>query len=126
MSGYNIIIAGSRDYTPSDDEIEDAVREWLGWPSEYKLNAVVCGMAKGVDLAGKKWAERRSIDVIGCPADWSRGKIAGKERNWRMAQEESADGLIAFWDGMSPGTAHMIAVATFEGSSIVVRPTNPK
>jgi len=123
MACYNLIIAGCRDYMPSDWEIEEAVVEWLdgeGAP-EWKLNAVISGMAKGADLAGKQWAERRDIDVIERPADWSKGKVAGKLRNIAMADEEDADGVVAFWDGMSPGTAHMIAYATMRGLRVLVK-----
>jgi hypothetical protein len=41
------------------------------------------------------------------PADWDTfGKSAGYRRNEQMA--EDADALVAFWDGESKGTAHMI------------------
>lgn len=44
------------------------------------------------------------------PADWGKyGKSAGVLRNKQMA--EYADGLIAFWDGKSRGTANMIETA---------------
>lgn len=120
---YRIIIAGSRDYMPTDAQVDIAVREWLdgdGDP-EYKIDSVICGMAKGADLAGKAWADKRGIYVAEYPADWARwGKLAGKKRNWQMAKEAGADGLIAFWDGMSPGTAHIIAAATCEDLRVLV------
>ena len=44
------------------------------------------------------------------PADWDKhGKSAGYKRNLEMA--ENADALIAFWDGESRGTKHMIDIA---------------
>lgn len=44
------------------------------------------------------------------PADWEAyGKQAGYLRNYQMAQ--NADALVAFWDGRSPGTRHMIKTA---------------
>lgn len=127
MSSHMIIIAGSRDYTPTDAEIDAAVRVWLdgdGEP-EYKIDSVVCGMARGVDLAGKAWADKRGIYVAEYPADWQGyGKSAGKRRNWQMASV--ANGLIAFWDGLSPGTAHMIAAAVVQGLRVEVFTTRPR
>ena len=43
------------------------------------------------------------------PADWNKGKSAGYIRNEKMANY--ADALIAFWNGMSRGTEHMINLA---------------
>lgn len=44
------------------------------------------------------------------PADWQKnGKSAGYKRNEEMAQ--NSDALIAFWDGESKGTKHMIDTA---------------
>ena len=44
------------------------------------------------------------------PADWNKyGKRAGYLRNADMAKEAHA--LIAFWDGKSKGTNHMIQLA---------------
>ena len=43
------------------------------------------------------------------PAQWKKfGKRAGYRRNEQMA--EVADALIAFWDGSSRGTKHMIDI----------------
>lgn len=43
-------------------------------------------------------------------ADWDKhGKAAGFKRNTEMAKY--ADALIAFWDGKSKGTKHMIDTA---------------
>jgi len=44
------------------------------------------------------------------PADWNKfKKSAGYKRNVEMA--ENADALIAFYDGKSKGTGHMIDIA---------------
>ena len=46
------------------------------------------------------------------------GKSAGFRRNEQMA--EFADALIAFWDGKSHGTKHMIDTATEKGMNVSV------
>ena len=52
-------------------------------------------------------------------ADWERfGKTAGVRRNHQMAQ--AGDMLIAFWDGQSPGTAHMLQCMGQLGKPVVV------
>ena len=49
----------------------------------------------------------RGVPVLEFPADWVRlGKRAGMVRNLQML--DSADAVVAFWDGQSRGTAHMI------------------
>lgn len=68
---------------------------------------IVCGMAEGADKLGWQYAYDHNLDIDFYPADWNMyGKIAGFIRNSKMA--ENADMLIAFWDGKSRGTDHMI------------------
>lgn len=96
-----LIIAGSRKLEIDVLDIEYAVDSQNLW-----VEFVVCGMAKGPDLVGKKWAEGHNIPVIEYPADWSVGKRGGILRNIEMG--DAADALLAFWDGKSRGTKHMM------------------
>jgi hypothetical protein len=98
-----LIIAGSRTF---DDyellcEIMDRVVNNVDVVDE-----VVCGGAKGADSLGKRWADEHDVPVKLMPAKWSEGKAAGPARNAAMA--EYGDNLLAFWDGISPGTKNMI------------------
>lgn len=80
---------------------------------------VVCGMASGVDMCGKAWAEARQIPVDKYHANWKRfGPKAGPIRNAIMAK--NADALVLFWDGLSPGSANMLKQAKFYGLEIIV------
>jgi len=103
-----VIIAGSRDITNYDVVracIEDAINR-TGW----HVDTVLSGCARGVDRLGERWAELHGIPVERFPADWARyGRRAGYLRNEEMAKV--ADALIAIWDGVSPGTKHMIRLA---------------
>lgn len=109
-----VIIAGSRSITDSDSVAIAVILSQFS-----PITEVVCGMADGVDLLGKRRAEEKGIPVAEFPADWKRhGRRAGILRNQQMA--EYADALIAVWDGESRGTAHMIKAAQWEGLKVYV------
>jgi hypothetical protein len=108
-----VIIAGSRsfdDYKLLCDKC-DAIL------SNQRNVEIVCGMARGADLLGKKYAESRGYLVKEFPAEWDRlQKAAGAIRNLQM--RDYADALICFWDGKSTGTAHMIKAAEAKGMKV--------
>jgi hypothetical protein len=108
-----VIIAGSRgihDYA----KVCDAVRH-----SGFAISRVVSGMAAGVDTLAVRYASEHGLPCDRFPADWKKwGRRAGYRRNLAMAAY--ADALIAVWDGRSPGTRHMIAVAKARGLRIFV------
>ena len=98
-----VIIAGSRHMPFSMFHlIDEAVKK-----SNFQVTEVVCGLARGADMFGGKWAVNNSIPVKTFPADWDEyGKAAGPIRNQQMA--EYADALIVFiWDG-SRGSKDML------------------
>ena len=71
---------------------------------------IISGTARGADTLGEQYAREWGFKLQQFPADWkSCGKTAGIIRNVQMA--DNADALIAFWDGKSRGTAHMINTA---------------
>lgn len=114
------IIAGSRsitDYLIVKDVIQSA---------PFTISEVVSGRAPGVDELGEQWANENNVPIQPFPADWDNldapgavikenrwGKKynarAGHDRNKKMAQYAQA--LIAIWDGKSPGTKDMMALA---------------
>lgn len=64
-------------------------------------------MAEGPDLIGKAWAEKLGFPVKEFYPNWkTHGSYAGHLRNEDMGNY--ADALVAFWDGRSTGTRHMI------------------
>lgn len=81
---------------------------------------VVSGGAHGADAIGEQYAKDRGYHVDRMTANWSKyGKGAGYVRNQEMA--DSSDALIAFWDGKSKGTQHMITLAKERDLIISVR-----
>ena len=107
------IIAGSRAIN-SYEIVRAAVRA-----SGFNITRVISGRAHGVDRWGELWAFRHKVPCSLYPADWRKhGREAGFRRNEEMAN--SADALIAVWDGDSPGTRHMIATAKRKGLQVYI------
>lgn len=106
---HKVIIAGGRDFNnyPQLSEYCDYI---LQFQSALHPIEIVSGCANGADKLGERYADSRGYDIKRFPADWDKfGKSAGYKRNKQMA--EYADTLIAFWDGKSRGTKHMIDLA---------------
>lgn len=112
--GLTCIVAGSRcvtDYNVVVGAIE---------ASQWKLYCVVSGAARGVDRLGERYAAERGLHLTRFPAQWDLyGRSAGMRRNTEMAAY--ADALIAVWDGVSRGTANMIALMEKFGKPYFVR-----
>ena len=96
-----LIVAGTRTFSDYD-LLKKEIQE-LDWD----ITGVVSGDAPGADQLGKQWAHENGLGCTIFPAKWDfYGKQAGPIRNREMASW--GDALIAFWDGESPGTKHMI------------------
>jgi hypothetical protein len=114
---FKVIICGSRNFNNYD---------LLKTKCDYYLSrflkpevTVISGTAKGADSLGEQYAIEKSFEILKYPADWDRyGKSAGYKRNQQMA--EIADGVIAFWDGISKGTNHMINIAKEKNIRVIV------
>lgn len=69
---------------------------------------------------GERYGRERNYSIDYFPAEWDRyGKRAGYIRNEEMAKH--ADALVAFWDGKSRGTKHMIDTARKYNLSIRIK-----
>ena len=107
---YKIIIAGGRDFMDYNLLKEKTNKILQEKRVSHKI-VIVSGCARGADTLGLRYASENAFDVEEYPADWDKyGKKAGYMRNVEMA--ENANALIAFWDGKSKGTKHMIDIAT--------------
>lgn len=118
MDDYRVIIAGSRSF--SNYEL---LREHCLSLLQEKMRAhrviIVSGHAQGADTLGERFAKEQGLTVELHPAKWrALGKAAGMIRNVEMAK--TSDALIAFWDGKSRGTAHMISFARRRGLEVSV------
>lgn len=109
-----VIVAGSRNFT--DYAKLQYVLDKLALKQPIEI---VCGEARGADKLGRKYGESRGLVIHSFPADWdTHGKSAGYIRNREMAN--FSDCLIAFWDGVSKGTKHMIDLASEQGLKVLV------
>jgi hypothetical protein len=130
-----IIIAGSRDFNDYDflhDQCDAVLMDYVFrklvdiwfWDVE-----IVSGNAKGADQLGERYAKERDLKIKLFPANWEAyGKSAGYKRNMEMANYAKQDNgaLLAFWDGKSKGTKHMIDVANKTGLKVAVYKYNEK
>jgi YspA, cpYpsA-related SLOG family len=97
-----LIIAGSRTFTDYQLLCHTLA------PERHRIIEVLHSGARGADQLGFRWALKHHVRSRCFAAAWERfGKSAGIRRNQQMAQ--AGDVLIAFWDGRSPGTRHMIS-----------------
>lgn len=104
-----IIIAGGRDFANSELLKTSCDLILAGRQCE-----IVSGGARGADRLGEFYAIDKNLPIRRFPADWDKfGKRAGFLRNSEMANY--ANELIAFWDGQSRGTKHMIDLANQKG-----------
>lgn len=112
-----IIIAGGRDF--NDYPLAEGVL--LDNTVSYTNDqiTIVSGGARGADKIGEALAKNYTTNLCIYPAQWDMyGKSAGYKRNALMAA--NADMLLAFWDGKSKGTKHMIDLATKAGLEVIV------
>jgi len=83
---------------------------------------IISGGARGADALGEQFAKKYGLKLTVFPADWNKyDKKAGPIRNIQMAEYAQENGiLIAFWDGVSRGTKHMIDTARKYGLEVFI------
>lgn len=117
---FFLVVAGGRSFTDFDwmkREICDLMWNQL---KDYQVVIVQGECPTGADRLAKLAAQALNLTCVPCPADWSaHGRAAGPIRNSQMAEHGS--GLLAFWDGESPGTKDMIGKMKAKGKSTRVR-----
>lgn len=117
MRILRVIIAGGRGFNDKD-VMERCMNAVLSKAHRDEV-IIVSGTAQGADRMGENYAHHFHYEVDRYPADWDRhGRSAGYKRNVQMAKV--ATHLVAFWDGESRGTKHMIDIAMRLGLEIRV------
>ena len=120
QEAYKVIVAGSRnfeDYEYMCEKLNDLFHNSNHFKkSEIKI---ISGMANGADSLAIRYADDYKLTKILFPANWKAyPRIAGFLRNRDMLS--IATHLIAFWDGKSSGTKHMIDIAKEKGIPVWV------
>ena len=117
MKELRIIIAGSREFN-NYNLLKTSIKDILKNTSFEGINKIkiISGTARGADQLGERFAKQFKLEVVKFPANWDvYGKRAGYIRNEEMAKYSVKDNnygmLVAFWDGESRGTKHMIDLA---------------
>lgn len=115
-----VVIAGSRDF--GDYEfLKNKCIECIGAAANKRDVQIVSGRARGADRLGERFANEFGLSLAEFAAHWDQyGKSAGYIRNEQMARYAANDNghLIAFWDGESKGTLHMIKLAKKHGLKV--------
>lgn len=115
INSYKVIVAGGRDFADYAylKEKLDEVFASLGDLDSHPIE-IISGMAKGADTLGIRYAEEHKLTMVLYPANWKKyPRMAGILRNMNMLV--TATHLVAFWDGKSHGTKHMIEIAKAKG-----------
>lgn len=126
MKELRVIIAGGREFNDLPllrNKCVEIIREVTKEDNSIDKVRIVSGTARGADRLGEQYAQIMHHEVSRFPAAWDiYGKSAGYRRNAEMAKFASEDGnigvLIAFWDGKSRGTKHMIDLAKRYGLDV--------
>jgi predicted Rossmann fold nucleotide-binding protein DprA/Smf involved in DNA uptake len=86
---------------------------------EIKDVTIISGGASGADTCAKNFAKEFGTKYIEFLPDWDKyGKSAGPRRNKLII--DACDFVIAFWDGVSKGTASSIKFAEEQNKKVIV------
>lgn len=120
LNAHRVIVAGGRDF--DNYEYLSQQLDVLFWNSSFfdaRQIKIISGMAEGADTLAVRYADEHRLTKILFPANWkSHRRFAGFLRNEDMLS--IATHLVAFWDGKSSGTKHMIEIAQAKGISVWV------
>lgn len=125
MNEIRLLIAGSRTFDDFEmlQRITDEILRTMKRKYPDSNISIVSGSATGADSLGIRYAKMNIIPYKEFPAKWNLyGKSAGPIRNKEMLDYilEGIPYLLAFWDGESRGTKHMIDIAEKAGVPITV------
>ena len=125
MKELRVIIAGSRDFNDYKLLKKSAIEIITKKTMLPDLTRIISGGARGADTLGERFANEMGLEISRFIPDWDGlGKRAGYVRNAEMAkfavEDDNYGVLIAFWDGQSRGTKHMIDLANKYGLEVHV------
>lgn len=113
-----VVVVGSRGFENKDllFHILDNMKKYCADFDQFDL--IISGGAKGADLLAEQYAQERGIKTkIFLPDYIKHLQGAPIRRNALMVQ--TADLVVAFWDGKSKGTGNTIKVALKHNKTII-------
>lgn len=115
MRDYKVIVSGSRDFNDYDF-LNNALDTYFKSLKGDNNIIFVLGMSQGADRLGERYAQEHGYTVERHNKEST--VTHGSKRNVEMT--DKADALVAFWDGKSLGTKHLINAAKEKGLSVKV------
>ncbi len=120
-----VMVCGSRsitDVTWVERQIVEYLKEIYSGDMDF---IIINGLAKGVDMIAKNWAESHKVGTWDFPAEWDKyGRSAGYRRNVTMV--EKCDYCLILWDGQSHGTKHDIDLCIEKNKPHKIVKYNPR
>lgn len=90
--------------------VESTIFNWFNRENLFIFDEIISGGAIGADSLGAKFADDYGIKKTIFLPDWEKhGKKAGFVRNRDII--ENSDFVLAFWDGLSKGSANSLSIA---------------
>lgn len=114
-----VLIAGCRDF--NDYKIAKKYIDYYisNIREKYKIT-IISGGALGADSLGERYARENRFKIKRFLPDWEKyGRSAGPRRNKLMV--ETADYVICFWDGKSPGTCSTVNYTKSAGKPLRIK-----
>ncbi len=114
-----VLIAGCRDF--NDYKIAKKCIDYYisNIREKYKIT-IISGGALGADSLGERYARENRFKIKRFLPDWEKyGRSAGPRRNKLMV--ETADYVICFWDGKSPGTRSTVNYTKSAGKPLRIK-----
>lgn len=108
----NIVVAGSRtfnDYKYMKLTLDKYFLDMMEYVDKEEIT-IISANCEGADMLAERYAKEHNYRYIWIPIRW---EIYGEDA-WKYSNEEMAtmgNILIAYWDGFSGGTEHMIELA---------------
>jgi hypothetical protein len=102
----SLAVVGSRNLN-NYELLSREIDKFLSEIKSFEIKQIVSGGAKGGDQLGEKYAKDHNLSILVLKPNWSKyGKNAGFKGNREIISQ--CDQIIAFWDGVSPGTKNTI------------------
>jgi hypothetical protein len=113
IAGLKIAVVGSRNF-----DNYSMLEEKLNLHILSNRDTIISGGARGADKLAERYARERGLELMIFKPNWLKGRGAGLLRNTDIVS--AADKVVAFWDGISRGTADTIEKAMKQDKCVFI------